>query len=135
MAAPAFAKHVNVEDLRKLEGGMKTIGTCDYLQGLLVSNNSEYQEFIEELPSIKVFNDANLFANQMYNIEIRKSILEQITVHDFAEVCKHLPSPEYTPCTQDTLFTSKEQMVDIECNSLQEVSRRANFGFMNDEVI
>jgi hypothetical protein len=39
----------------------------------LVSNNCEpfrYQEFVEELPSKKEFNDANLFANQMYNIEI-----------------------------------------------------------------
>ena len=53
----------------------------------------------------------------MYNIEIRKSILEQINVPDFAQVCKHLPSPEYTPYTQNTLFTIKEQMVDMECNT------------------
>ena len=96
--APAFAKHVNAEDLRKLQGGLKTIGTCDCLQGLLVSNNCEpfqFQEFVEELPSKKAFNDANLLASQMHNIEIRKSILEQITAPDFTEVCKHLPSPEY----------------------------------------
>ena len=53
----------------------------------------------------------------MCNIKIRTSILEQITVPDFAAVCKHLPSPEYTPYTQNTLFTTKEQMVDIECNT------------------
>ncbi len=47
--APAFTK----ENLRKLQGGLKTVGTCDYLQGLLASNNCkpfEYQEFVEELP-------------------------------------------------------------------------------------
>jgi hypothetical protein len=79
---------------------LKTVGTCDYLQSLLVSNNCEpfrYKEFVQELPSKKAFYDANLFANQMYNIEIRTSILEQITVPDFAAVCEHLPSPEYTP--------------------------------------
>ncbi len=35
--APAFAKHVNVEDLRKLQGGLKTVGTCDYLQVLVMT--------------------------------------------------------------------------------------------------
>ena len=39
--APAFAKHVNVEDLKKLQDGLKTVGSCDYLQGLLVANNCE----------------------------------------------------------------------------------------------
>ena len=118
--APAFAKHVNVEDLRKLQGGLETIGTCDYLQGLLVSNNCEpfqFQEFVEELLSKKGFNDATLLASQMYNIEIRKSILEQITVPDFTKVCKRLPSPEYIPYTQNTLLTTKEQMTNIECNT------------------
>ena len=69
------------------------------------------------MPSKKAFNEANLFANQMYNNEIRKSILEQITVPDFGEVCKHLPSPEYATHTKNTLFTTKEQMADIECNT------------------
>ncbi len=32
--ASAFAKHVNVEDLKKFQCGLKTVGTCDYLQGL-----------------------------------------------------------------------------------------------------
>ncbi len=52
----------------------------------------------------------------MYNNEIRKSILEQIAVPDFAEVCKHLHSPDYSPYTQNTLFTTKELMVNVECN-------------------
>ena len=67
------------------------------------------------MPSKKALNKANLFANQMYNIEIRKFILIQITVPDFAEVCKHLPSPKYATYTKNTLFTTKEQMV--ECNT------------------
>jgi hypothetical protein len=53
-----------------LKTGLKTVGTCDYLPGLLVSNICEpfqYQEFVEELPSKKAFNNENLFANQMYN--------------------------------------------------------------------
>ena len=106
--------------MKKLQDGLKTVGTCDYLQGLLVANNCEpfhYQELVEEMPSKKAFNETNLFANQMYSNEIRKSILEQITVPDFAEVCKHLPSPEYATYTKNTLFTTKEQMAGIECNT------------------
>ena len=53
----------------------------------------------------------------MYNIEIRKSILEQITVPDFTEVCKHTPSPEYIPYTQNTILTTKEQIINIESNT------------------
>ena len=53
----------------------------------------------------------------MFNNEIRKSILEQITVPEFAEVCKHLPSPENATYTKNTLFITKEQMADIECNT------------------
>jgi hypothetical protein len=66
-----------------LKTGLKIVGTCDYLQCLLVSSNCEpfqHQEFFEELPSKKAFNDANLFGNQIYNIKIQTSILEQITV-------------------------------------------------------
>ena len=118
--APAFSKHVNDEDLKKTSGCLKTVGTCDYLQGLLVADNCEpfqYQELVEEMPSKMAFNEANLFANQMYNNEIRKSILEQITLPDFGEVCKYSPSPKYATYTKNTLFTTKEQMADIECNT------------------
>ena len=48
-----FAKH---SKHKKLEIGLKPVGTCDYLQGLLASNYCkpfEYQEFFEELPSKK----------------------------------------------------------------------------------
>ena len=31
-----FAEHVNVDDIRTLESGLKTVGTCDYLQGLSI---------------------------------------------------------------------------------------------------
>ncbi|XP_028398837.1 uncharacterized protein LOC114522365 [Dendronephthya gigantea] len=126
--APVFAKCVNVEDLKKLEDGLKTVGTCDYLQGLLASNNCEpfhYQEFVKELPSKKAFNDADLFANQMYNVEIRKSILEQITVPDFTEVCKYLPSQEYMPYTKSTLYTTKEKWLIL--NAIQEVNPNVNY--------
>jgi hypothetical protein len=97
-----------------LKTGLKTVGTCDYLQGLLVSNNCEpfqCQEFVEELPSKKAFNDANLFANQIYNIQIQTSILEQIIVPSssvqtfaLAAVCRYLPSPEYIHQILKTLF-------------------------------
>ena len=123
--ASAFAKHVNVEDLKKFQCGLKTVGTCDYLQGLL--------RFCWEIAFKKSFNDANLFATEMCNTKIRKSILEQITVPDFAEVCKHLPSPDYSPYTQNTLFTTKNKWLTL--NAIQEVSHRANVGFMNDEVV
>ena len=57
-----FAKHVNVEGLKKLQDGLETVGTCDYLQGLLVADNCEpfqHQELVEEMPSKKAFNEAN----------------------------------------------------------------------------
>ena len=46
-----------------------------------------------------------------------ESILTKILILDFAEVCKHLPSQEYVPFTKDTLFTTKQQMVDTEHNT------------------
>jgi hypothetical protein len=85
-----------------LKTGLKTVGTCDYLQGLLISNNCEpfqYQEFVEELLSKKAFNDANLFAVKCTTSKFEHLYsLEQITVPSssvqtfaFAAVCKHLP--------------------------------------------
>ena len=83
-----------------------------------------------------------LFANQMYNyIKIRTSILEQITVPSssvqtfaFAAVCEHLPSPEYIHQILETLFLHPKNKW-LTLKAIQEVSHRANFGFMNDEVV
>ena len=64
--ALVFAKDRNTNDMRKREGGLKAVGTCKYLQGLLASNNHEpfeHQEFLEELPSRKEFANANFTVN------------------------------------------------------------------------
>jgi hypothetical protein len=105
--------------------GLKTVGTCDYLRGLLVFNNCEYQEFIEELPSKKAFDDANLFANQMYNIEIRKSTNYcSLTLRKCANIYL-LRSIHYI---LKTLFLHPKNKW-LTLNAIQEVSRRAKFWF------
>ena len=53
----------------------------------------------------------------MYNVEIRDSILNQIIIPSFAEVCKNLPCTQHTPFVQEKLFKTKEQLHDIECNT------------------
>ena len=67
--------------------------------------------------SKKAFNEANPFANQMYNNEIRKPILEQITVPDFGEVCRHLPSPEYATYTKTLFLQRKSKWLIFNCNT------------------
>ena len=46
-----------------------------------------------------------------------ESILKEILILDFAEEYKHLSSQEYVPFTKDTLFTTKQQMVDTGHNT------------------
>jgi hypothetical protein len=58
-----------------------------------------------------------LHVSQLYNNNIRKSVLDKIAVPDFSEVCKHLPSQEYAPYVQNNLYSTKEQMADLECNT------------------
>ena len=70
---------------------------------------------------------------QMYNIDIQESILEQITVSDFAEACKHLPSPDYATYTKNHSLQPKNKWLTL--NVILEASRRANFGFMNDKDV
>jgi hypothetical protein len=107
-----------------MKTGLKTVGTCDYLQGLLVSNNCEpfqYQEFVEELPSKKAFNNANLFANQMYNTKFEHLYWNNLLF--LAAVCKHLPSPEYIDQILETLFLHPKNKW-LTLNAIQEVSHR-----------
>ena len=118
--SPAFSENVTECDLKKLENGLKTADSCHYFQGLLKSNHHkpwEYNNYLEGLPSKKVFIDANLHASQLYNNNIRKSVLDKIAVPDLSEVCKHLPSQEYAPYVQNNLYSTKEQMADLECNT------------------
>jgi hypothetical protein len=73
---------------------------------------------------------ANSHASQLYNANIRESILKDITIPDFAEVCKHIPSQEHAQYTKNTLAKTKEQMLDIE-----PASQIANFGFKKDKLV
>jgi hypothetical protein len=118
--APAFAKDVKEQDLKNLGNKLQAADTCHYFQGLLESQDYqpyEYNEFLDELPSKRAFTDANSYASQLYNANIRESILKDITIPDFAEVCKHIPSQEHAQYTKNTLVKTKEQMLDIECNT------------------
>ena len=99
---------------------MKGTNSCHYFQGLLESNHHQpwdYNEYLEGLPSKRVFTDANFHASQLYNNNIRESVLSEITVPDFSEVCKHLPSQDYAPFVQNNLYTTKQQMVELEHNT------------------
>ena len=118
--SPAFGKKVTEFDLKKLEDGLKATNSYHYFQGLLKSNHHQpwdYNEYLEGLPSKRAFIDANLYASQLYNNNIRESVLNEITVPDFSEVCKHLPSQDYAPFVQNHLYNTKQQMVDIERNT------------------
>ena len=118
--APAFAKNVNQNDIEKLKDWLKAANTCNYFERLLKSDNCQpfdYNELLEGLPSKRRFTEAGQTANLLYNVEIRDSILNQITIPSFAEVCKNLPSPQHTPFVQEKLFKTKEQLHDIECNT------------------
>ena len=96
--------------------------SCNYFEKLLESNNCQpfdYNEYLAELPSTKQFFTAQQSADQMFNAEIRKSVLSEIEI-PFAEVCKHIPCSEYTPVcpfVHDQLCKTKEQILDIECNT------------------
>ena len=72
---------------------------------------------MEGLPSKRVFIDANLHVSQLYNNNIRESVQNKISVPDFSEVCKHLPSQDYAPFVQNYLYTTREQMVELERNT------------------
>ena len=106
--------------MKKLEDGLKSTNSCHCFQGLLKSNHHQpwdYNEYLEGLPSKRVFIDANLHVSQLYNDNIRESVLNEITVPDFSEVCKYLPSQDYAPFVQNYLYTTNEQMVELECNT------------------
>ena len=120
--AAAFAKNVTESNIKKLKDGLKAANTCNYFQSLLDSNNYQpfdYNTFQEALPSKKRFTEAREQAKFLYNVEIRDSILNQITIPSFAEVCKNMPCTQHTPFAQEKLFKTKEQlyMYDIECNT------------------
>ena len=70
-----------------------------------------------ELPSTKQFFTAQQRADQMFNGEIRKSVLSEIEIPNFADVCKHIPCSKYTPFVHEQLFKTKEKILDIECNT------------------
>ena len=107
---------MNENDIKKLRDGLKAANTCNYFERLLESNNCQpcdYNEFQEALPSKKRFTDAGQRANLLYNVEIRDSILNQITIPSFAEVCKNLPCTQHTPFVQEKLFKTKEHFTHV----------------------
>ena len=88
--APTFSKNVTQNDIRKLREGLNTIESCNYFENLLERNNCQpfdYNEYFAELPSKKQFFTAQQSADQMFNTEIRKSVLSEIEIPNFAEVC------------------------------------------------
>ena len=107
-------------DTKKLKDGLKTVGTCNYFESLLESHNCQpydYNEFLAELPSKKKFTEARQSAGQLFNVEIRDSILNGITHPNFPEVCERIPCPQHAPFVQEKLLKTKEQIINIECNT------------------
>ena len=81
--APGFAKNVTQNDIRKLREGLNTTESCNYFEKLLESNNCQrfdYNEYLAELPSTKQFFTGQQSADQMFNAEIRKSVLSEIGI-------------------------------------------------------
>ncbi|XP_028416374.1 uncharacterized protein LOC114540378 [Dendronephthya gigantea] len=54
--------------------------------------------------------------NQLNAVEVRDAILNQVTT-DQTNLNKHIPSPEYNEFVFETLYKSKEQIQNIECNT------------------
>ena len=86
----------------------------------LVSNNCEpfqYQECVEELPSKKVMMQTYLkikcAISKFEHLYCNKLLF--LTLRQCANIC--LLRSIHQLYTQNTLFTTKEQMVDIECNT------------------
>ena len=117
--APAFAKTVTNSDVQKLHQELKSAGSCSYLQNLLESNKCEafdYDEYFNELPTKKKLKEVHCSSNQLHAVEIRDAILNQVTP-DRTNLSKHIPSPQYNEFILKTLFKSKEEIQNIECNT------------------
>ena len=98
---------------------MKSAGSCSYLQNLLESNKCEafdYDEYFNELPTKKKLKQVHCSSNQLHAVEIRDAILNQVTP-DCTNLSKHIPSPQYNKFILKTLFKSKEEIQNIECNT------------------
>ena len=111
--APAFARNVTDTDIKKLKDGLKTVGTCNYFENLLESSNCrpyDYNEFLAELPSKKKFTEAQQSAGQLFNVEIRDSILNGITHPNFPGVCKHIPCPQHVQFVQEKLLKQRNKL-------------------------
>ena len=98
---------------------MKSAGSCRYLQNLLELNKCEafdYDEYFNELPTKKKLEEVHCSPNQLYVVEIRDSTLNQVTP-DRTNLSKHIPSQQYNDFILKTLFKSKEEIQNIECNT------------------
>ena len=132
--APAFAKSVTENNIKKLKDGLKTANTCNYFESLLDSNNCQpfdYNTFQETLPSKKRLTEAG--EPLLYNVEIRDSILNQITIPSFAEVCKNLPCTQHTPFVQEKLFKKKNNCMIL--NATHEGNQTMTFGLKKDDFV
>ena len=89
-------------------------------EALLESNDCqpfEHNEFLSEIPSKKKFTEAQDSVNQLFNVNIRDSVLRDINTRNLPEISQHLPSEEYKQFVQDRLIKTKEELLDIECNT------------------
>lgn len=118
--APSYAKQVKVSDINKLKDGLNKAGTCKYFEGLLESNNCQpwdYNDFMDGLPSKKQFTEADLKASQLFNVEIRETILQDIKPCNFTDSTKYVPSPAVVPFVKEKLYVTKEELNNIEMNT------------------
>ena len=117
--APAFAKTVTDSDVQKLNQELKSAGSCNYLHNLLESNYCkafDHDEYLSELPTKKKLKEVHCSSNQFHAVEIRDVVLNKETA-DHTILSKFIPSSQYNEFVLETLFKSKEQIQNIECNT------------------
>ena len=68
------------------------------------------------MPTKKKLKEIHCSSNQFHAVEIRDAILNQITPHR-TSLSKHISSPQYNEFILKTLFKSKEEIPNIECNT------------------
>ena len=69
------------------------------------------------MPSKKQFTEADLKASQLFNVQIRDTILQNIKHCTFTDSTKYLPNPEFAPFIKEKLYATKQQLNNIEMNT------------------
>ena len=95
----------------------------------LESNNCkafDYDEYLDELPTKKKLKEVHCNSNQLHAVEIRDTILNQVTA-DHTILSKFIPSSLYLK----HYLNQKSKYKTL--NAIQEGNQMINYGIKNDE--